>query len=142
EIDKHVATLLFPEFDACRPFRQRLRLIIAFVSTIRAMTANIDKISGAFLGRRRVMMVGYKKRDISLRQKFEDPRLIPARMPKFETVASLLRNLKNDARRSASFSKFGGRRNNTGPALSPKSDSRSSIKARLLSELFESRFQC
>src|SRR5690242_536314 len=57
EIDENVAALLPPRPDSRRPFRKRLRAIMALVASARTMSADIDKIGGALPRRRRIMMI-------------------------------------------------------------------------------------
>jgi hypothetical protein len=89
EKDEDVAALLPPRSNAARPFRKRLRAVVVLVLSAGAMSANVDEVGGTFPRRRRVVMVREAKRDVALRKLPQDRILIPARMPKFEAVATL-----------------------------------------------------
>jgi hypothetical protein len=56
EKHEHVASLRFPGLDTFCPSLKPSRRIMALVLPARAMPPNVDKIRGAFPGRRRVVM--------------------------------------------------------------------------------------
>src|SRR6185437_3296707 len=52
------------------------------------MSTNVNEVGGPLPRCRRIVMVGQAKRDIASRQQSKDDRLVPARMPKLETVTA------------------------------------------------------
>ena len=64
---------------------------MVLVAALGSVPADVDEIGSALPGCRRVMMIGNAERYVLLSQQPEYRRLIPARMPEFEAVASLLR---------------------------------------------------
>ena len=91
EINEYVAALPFPGSDVSGPVVEDSGAIMAFVAAARSMSSDIDKIGGALPGGRRIVMVRQAERYVVFGQQPQNARIIPAGMPKFETVTALAR---------------------------------------------------